>query len=114
MILPDKVPPTAPRDRPAEGPKPRLRDIDAATWTAGVSPAPPPAPGRRCVRPRHRGFPDRPVRETGAAAPQCLRGRLQRSGAGLTPTSGPGLGPLTPWMRNLVSATHGTRLCTWL
>src|SRR5689334_25425051 len=42
--------------------------------------------------------------------PQRLRGRLQWRGAGST--SRPA--PMTPGMRELVSAPHGTRLCTCL
>ncbi len=74
------------------------------------------APGRSRLphpRPRHRGFPDRPVRDSydaAAAAAQRLGGRLHRSGTG----PAPGPGPVTPWRRDLVSAPHGTRLCTWL
>jgi hypothetical protein len=59
------------------------------------------------------GFPDHPVRATRAAAPQCLRGRLQWPGAGSAPTSVAGPGPMMRWMRDPVSAPHGTHLCTW-
>src|SRR5260370_1100043 len=44
----------------------------------------------------------------GLATPRRPRGRLRWRG------NGPAPAPMTPWMRDLVSAPRGTRLCTWL
>jgi len=44
--------------------------------------------------------------------PRRLRGQFQWRGAGSAQASR--ATPVTPWMRDLGSAPHGTRLCTWL
>ena len=87
-----------------------LRLMTVASSASAIA-GPLSATGSAAVTPRSSGL---PVRDSGGAgAPrQRLRGRLQRPGAGSAPVLRSA--PVRPWMRGLVSAPHGTRLCTWL